>query len=295
MRLGAEHRPDLVDPLEDPDQLLLVELRALRQVRRPPEVVDGEHVGPRLGRRLDELRGRHLGEPEPVEGGPEAAQRGGRQLPPGALGRVAPQHRRVVEQGRQRDVEGGPPQLGGGRERVLGQRHHGRTGDLDAAGGLGVGRGGPGDADGGLLRGYGGARRQHHLGQAAAVAQHQEGDARQLAAPVHPALEQHLGAGRRCGQVVAERSHEYLQLGSPQTTGCSRASSRAPSSQGPWRCGRGLGRGATTPLPVDAVTARAEPLVGDAGRADGRCAAPEGRGFVRPRGRRGQRRTADGA
>ena len=47
VRLGPEDRPDLVDPLEDPDQHLLVELRALGEVRRPPEVVDLEHVGAR--------------------------------------------------------------------------------------------------------------------------------------------------------------------------------------------------------------------------------------------------------
>ena len=58
VRLGAEHRADLVDPLEDPDQLLLVELRALREVGRAAEVVDLEDVGAGLGRRLDELRGR---------------------------------------------------------------------------------------------------------------------------------------------------------------------------------------------------------------------------------------------
>ena len=34
VRLGPEHRPDLVDPLEDPDHQLLVELRRLGQVRR---------------------------------------------------------------------------------------------------------------------------------------------------------------------------------------------------------------------------------------------------------------------
>ena len=47
---------DLVDPLEDPDQHLLVELRALGEVRRPAEVVDLEDVGAGLGRRLDQLR-----------------------------------------------------------------------------------------------------------------------------------------------------------------------------------------------------------------------------------------------
>lgn len=34
VRLRTEHRTDLVDPLEDADHLLLVELRALGEVRR---------------------------------------------------------------------------------------------------------------------------------------------------------------------------------------------------------------------------------------------------------------------
>ena len=62
VRLGAEDRADLVDPLEDADQLLLVELRALGEVRRPAEVVDLEDVGAALGRRLDELGRLDLGE-----------------------------------------------------------------------------------------------------------------------------------------------------------------------------------------------------------------------------------------
>ena len=56
VRLGAEDRADLEDALEDADHDLLVELRALRQVGRPAEVVDGEDVGPALGGRGDELR-----------------------------------------------------------------------------------------------------------------------------------------------------------------------------------------------------------------------------------------------
>ena len=37
VRLGAEHRADLEDPLEHADHHLLVELRALRQVAGPPK------------------------------------------------------------------------------------------------------------------------------------------------------------------------------------------------------------------------------------------------------------------
>jgi len=45
VRFGTQDRPDLVDPLEDTHKLLLVELGALRQVRRPAEVVELEDVG----------------------------------------------------------------------------------------------------------------------------------------------------------------------------------------------------------------------------------------------------------
>ena len=43
--------PDLVDPLEDADHQLLVELRRLGQVGRPAEVVEPEHVRAALGGR----------------------------------------------------------------------------------------------------------------------------------------------------------------------------------------------------------------------------------------------------
>ena len=67
VRLGPEHRPDLVDALEDADQHLLVELRALREVRRPAEVVDLEDVRAALGRGLDQLGRLDLGEAGRVE------------------------------------------------------------------------------------------------------------------------------------------------------------------------------------------------------------------------------------
>ena len=79
VRLGAEDRPDLVDALEDADQLLLVELRALGEVRRAPEVVDLEDVGAGLGRRRHELRGLDLGEAAPRRG--SRGSRGPRRRP----------------------------------------------------------------------------------------------------------------------------------------------------------------------------------------------------------------------
>ena len=67
VRLGAEHGPDLVDPLEDADHRLLEELRALREERLAPEVVDGEHVRAALGRGGDDLRCLDLDEASLVE------------------------------------------------------------------------------------------------------------------------------------------------------------------------------------------------------------------------------------
>ncbi len=111
VRLGAEDRPDLVDPLEDADQLLLVELRALGEVRRPAEVVDREDVGAALGRGLDELRGVDLGEAEAVEGAAEAAQAGRGELPLRALGRMPPGDGGVVELRGQAGGEARAPEL----------------------------------------------------------------------------------------------------------------------------------------------------------------------------------------
>src|SRR5207249_5290271 len=65
----AEDRPDLVDALEDSDHHLLVELRALREERRPTEVVDREDVGATLRRRCDDLRRLDLREAACVERG----------------------------------------------------------------------------------------------------------------------------------------------------------------------------------------------------------------------------------
>jgi hypothetical protein len=195
VRLRSEHRPDLVDPLEDADHLLLVELRALGQVGRAPEVVDGEHVGARLGGRLDELRRGDLGEVQVVERRAEATQRGGGQLPLGALRGMPPQDRGVVEERRQRDVERRAPQLGGRSQGRLGECLDGGVGDLHATGGLWVGGRPPDHANGRLLRRHVRAGGKHHLRETAAVADDEEGHACELAAPVHPAFESDGRAG----------------------------------------------------------------------------------------------------
>ena len=200
VRLRAEDRPHLVDALEDPDQLLLVELRALREVGRPAEVVDGKDVGTRLGRRLDELRRRDLREVETVEGRAETAERRSGQFPLRPLGGVPPQHRGVVEQGRQGDIERGAPQLRGRRHRRLGERLDRCLSDLDATGRLGVCRSPTDDTDSRLLGRHRGAGRQDDLRESAAVPDDEEGDARQLTTPVHPPLEGDARAGLGGGQ-----------------------------------------------------------------------------------------------
>ena len=272
VRLGAEDRADLVDPLEDADQLLLVELRALGEVGRPAEVVDREDVGARLGRRLDELRGLDLGEPETVEGVPEATQAGGGELPLGPLGRVPPADRRVVELRRQPGGESRAPELERRCLGRLGQRRDRRLRDLDAPGRLVVGGDRAGHLDGRLLGRDRGAGRQHDLGQTAAVADDEEGHPRQLATAVDPAGQPYRGAGCGSGQVGAQRA-----LGGAGGRAVeSHVSSRC---DGPWRCGRGQGRGATTPSPDETGLSLSR-------RTHGRALRSGSRGFVRPHVRR---------
>ena len=245
VRLGAEHRPDLVDPLEDPDQHLLVELRALGEVRRPAEVVDLEDVGAALGRRLDQLGRGDLGEAGSVEGLAEAAHAGRGQLPLGALQRVPPGDGRVVEQRRQADVQRRSPELHGRGVGVVGQRPDRRLGHLDPAGCLGVGGRDPDDLDRRLLGRYvrRPGRRHDDLRETCSVSNDHERDA----APGGAACAPTPGAGRSSpgsavGQVGAESAWCH---GSP------------PVDVKPWRCGRGQGRGATTPSPMSH-----RPLVG---------------------------------
>ena len=206
VRLGPEDRPDLVDPLEDADHLLLVELRALREVRRPAEVVDL-----RTRWRPDSVAdSTNFGVWISVKPSPSSVERKPRSEAAASshlhlLGRVPPGHRGVVEQRRERDVERGPPQL---ERRCLGvgsvSAVDDRVGDLDAAGGLRVGGRRADDLDGGLL-GRHGACPAGSTTWARPVRSrtHEEGDPGQLAAPVHPApaavtVEPGSAVGRAC-------------------------------------------------------------------------------------------------
>ena len=256
MRLGAEDRADLVDPLEDPDQLLLVELRALGEVRRSAEVVDGEDVGAALGGGLHQLGGVDLGEAVGVEGLAEAAQAGRGQLPLGLLRRVPPGGRGVVEQGGQAGAERRPPELDGRGVGRFAQRGHRRLRHLDPAGCLLVRRGGAGHGDRCLLRRDRRTGGQDDLRQTAAVADDQEGDLRQLAPAVDPAVEPDLLARDGPGELGCECARD-LFVGRalvPWSVGrCALVelveTISPPGVTRPWRCGRGQGRGATTPSP----------------------------------------------
>ena len=122
MRLGAEHRPDLVDPLEHADHHLLVELRALREVAGPAEVVDAEHVGAGLGRRRDDLRCLDLDEAGRVERARASRRATARRAGTPRAGGVAQRDRGVVEQVRQLLLELGTRRLTGGGSGVAATR-----------------------------------------------------------------------------------------------------------------------------------------------------------------------------
>ena len=219
MRLGPEHRPDLVDPLEDADQHLLVELRALGEVRRAAEVVDLEDVRARLGRRLDQLGGVHLGEAGGVQGGPEPVQARRRQLPHRAPARVSPCRRGLVEQGRQPGVERGAPELDRRGVRRVAEGGDPRRGDLHTAGSLRV-RGRRTDhLDRRLLRGQRLPVPDHDLCQAGPVADDQEGDRRELAAAVHPALQADWCAGDGVRELAGHRAARRLGRRSTEHAG----------------------------------------------------------------------------
>ena len=97
MRFGAEHGADLVHALEHADHHLLVELRTLREVAGPAEVVDPEHVRTGLGGRRDDLRRLDLDEAGGVERGADARERERTEAEHRAAAGVAQGDRAVIE------------------------------------------------------------------------------------------------------------------------------------------------------------------------------------------------------
>jgi len=105
VRLCPKDRPGLEDTLVHTDHDLLVELWALREVRRATEVVDGEDVGAALGGGRDELRRRDLGEAETLERPAETAKSRCGDLERRPAGRMAKRNRRMVQNHRERLLE----------------------------------------------------------------------------------------------------------------------------------------------------------------------------------------------
>jgi hypothetical protein len=207
VRLGAEDGPGLVHALEHADEHLLVELRALREVRAPPEVPDLEHVRAALRRRGDELRCLDLGEAEPVERRPETRQRRGGDPEPRALTLMTKRDRSVVEPGRQLLPQPRPAQVD--RDVRLGPREHAGLWrvQLGASGRL-RGCGVAGDLDHGLERQLTQLSRvvvlaEHDLREALPVPEQDEGHAAELAAVLEPTREEHALAG--VGRKLARR------------------------------------------------------------------------------------------
>ncbi len=97
MRLGAEDRANLEDALEDAYHDLLVKLRALRQVRRPPEVVEFEDGGSALGGGGDDLRRLYLGKTFGDECAAKTCHGASTESQDGASSRMAVRYGCVVE------------------------------------------------------------------------------------------------------------------------------------------------------------------------------------------------------
>ena len=237
VRLGAEHRPDLVDPLEDPDQHLLVELRALGEVRLAAEVVDLEDVGAALGRRLDQLGRGDLGEAARVEG---------RRGSPCRLAAASSHLARCI--GCRQVTAAWSSSVGRAAFRV---GRHSSTGGVSASsdsavtvgsvtstppGACGLAVAVPttstGVSSGGRL--VAASPLDDDLGQAGAVADDQERELRPARGGGGPSP----AGGRSRRASAAGRSRDSVRC---------MVTSRWRK---PWRCGRGQSRGATTPSPM---------------------------------------------
>ena len=202
VRLGPEGGSGLVDALEHADHGLLVELRRLRQVGGLAEVVEAEHVRPRLGGRPDDLGRADLGEAEVVQGGAEPGHGGRADLERRPQPRVPQAGRRVVQDRGQRGGDRRPVQVKGRRLRRAGQRRDHRPDDLRSARRLVARDHRPGDRDHGLLGQFRGRRDllrggEDHLGQAGTVPDDQERHRFQLPPAVQPAGDPHLRADVR--------------------------------------------------------------------------------------------------
>ena len=226
VRLGAPDLPGLVDPLEDADHRLLVELRALCEERRPAEVVEPEDIRAALGRGADDLRRRDLREAERVERAAKAGDRSRQNLELRPLARMAPCERRVIQQHGQGLLQLGSPQLERRRLGRLGEDAERRLAQLDAARRLLRLDGDAIDLDHGLRAQLQG-QVDHDLGQARTVSEHDERDGAELTLGMQPAGQRHALA--RMGGKLVERT--LIRITS--------------STQSPYLCGRRRPRGAT--------------------------------------------------
>jgi hypothetical protein len=213
--LGPEGRAGLVDPLEHPDHDLLVELRALRQVGRPAEVVEREDVRAALGRGADDLRRLDLGVAEPVERRAEAGQRCGGDGQTGADARVPQRDGGVVEQRGERRLELAAAHLERRRTGRGAEDGDGGPVQLDAARCLVRGDDGPGHLDDGLRLEGGDGRTDllvvdHDLGDAPGVAEQQERHLGEVSLVVHPAGDGHLLADVLGERLRPDACHPWL-------------------------------------------------------------------------------------
>ncbi len=203
VRLGTEHRSDLVHALEDANHDLLVELRALSEIRGAAEVVEAEDVRTALGRGLDDLGGLDLDELAGIEGGAEAGDCGGRDAEDALAPRVAQRDGRVIELGGQRGAELRAVEVERWRRDRRRQDRHLRVDDLCSSRRGRVRDHAAPDLQHALLDEAGELSRLRQvrdddLRQAGRVAQDEERHGLELALAVQPAFEQHGLAGVLC-------------------------------------------------------------------------------------------------
>ncbi len=94
---GTEHRTNLIDPLEDARQNLLIKLRALRQIGRTTEIIKPENIGAAFRPLRNKLRRMGLDKALSFQIFPERAAQAGLQAEHRPLPLIA-QHQRPVIQ-----------------------------------------------------------------------------------------------------------------------------------------------------------------------------------------------------